>query len=205
MSPMDNWHPGSARHRASGRVTAGNGWAALPEAFSTRYPPTFRWSAVRAVSRRPLTFFETLRWRAFSWFCRVVRRAARKDVGHVSSTHLDAKEVDGGSKPVAWTPAATEVALVASQPVAIKARHGLWPARIRCQNLIHELDRSLFLHRDDDPRPPNRIPAGSDWGLIVRTLLLGGGEGSLRLTARCEDGCVGVGLAWPERAMTVVR
>ena len=198
MSPMDNWHPGSARYRASGWVTAGNGWAGLPEDVRKRDPPTFRWDTVRAVSRSPLTFFETLRWRAFSWFCRVVRRAARKDVSHVSSTHLDAKEVDGQSKPVAWTPATTDAALVASQPVAIKARHGLWPARIRCQNLIHELDRSLFLHRDDDPRPPNRIPAGSEWGLIVRTLLLGGGEGLLRSPAAYEDGCVG--LEWPERA-----
>lgn len=205
MSPLDTWHPGSARHRASGCPTAGNGWAGLSEAFRTRHPATFRWDAVRAVSRTPLTFIATLRWRALFWLCRVVRRAARKSVGHVSSTHLEAKEVDGRSKPVAWTPANTEVALVASQPVAIKARHGLWPARIRCQNLIHELDRSLFLHRDDHLHPPNRIPAGSEWGSIVRTLLLGGGEGLLRSPAAYEDGCVGVGLAWPERAMTVVR
>lgn len=182
MSPLDTWHPGSARHRASGCPTAGNGWAGLSEAFRTRHPATFRWDAVRAVSRTPLTFIATLRWRALFWLCRVVRRAARKSVGHVSSTHLEAKEVDGRNKPVAWTSAATDAALVASQPVAIEARHGRWPVRIRCQNLIHRTT-PFTVHRDDDARPPNRIPAGSEWGLIVRTLLLGGGEGLLRSPA----------------------
>lgn len=105
--------------------------------------------------------------------------------------------MDRRSKPVAWTPATTDAALVASQPVVIEALHRLWPARIRCQNLIRRPTR-FTVHRDDDPPPPNRIPAGSEWGLIVRTLLLGGGEGLPRSAVRCEDGCVG--LAWPERA-----
>lgn len=196
MPSIATWHPGSARHRASGRPTARNGWAGLPEAFRTRHPSTFRWDADRAVSRRRLTFFATLRWRALSWLGRVVHWAARKGVGHVSSTHLEAKDVHGRSKPVAWTPATTDAALVASQPVAIEARRGFWPARIRCPNLIHELDRSLFIamttpvRRTASPRVPNGVDREDPAAGRGRRFTSVGGGVRARL-CRCRFGVAG--------------
>lgn len=196
MSPRDTWPPGSARHRTSGRSTARNGWEGLPEAFRTRHPPTFHWDGVRAVSRRRLTFFDTLRWRVLSWLGRVVRPAARKGVSHVSSTHLEAKDVHGRSKLVAWTPVTTDAALVAFQPVAIEARHGFWPARIRRPNLIHELHRSLLIaittpvRRTASPRVPNGVdregPAVAGRGRRITSV--GGGGVRARL---CRFGAAG--------------
>lgn len=119
MSPLDTWHSDSPRQWAYGRSTAAIGRAGLPEAFRTRHSPTFRWDAIREVSRRRLTFFDALARRALSWLGPVLAPTARKGVDQVWPSHLEANEEGERRHAAAWIP--STMSTPGSAPLSVTA------------------------------------------------------------------------------------